>query len=56
MRRKPNRTVSKLPTTTHTAAEEPSSPVARTQPLRRWSVAELIARAVPAPPVDRASQ
>ena len=35
--------------------ENTSPPTAGPPPLRRWSVAELIARAVAAPPTDRLS-
>lgn len=33
--------------------EDSSPPAVAARTLRRWSVAELIARAVPAPPADK---
>ncbi len=38
------------------AAKNPSPPAAGPPPLRRWSVAELIARAFAAPPADGMSR
>jgi hypothetical protein len=35
-----------------TAADAASSPARRTAPLRRWSVAELLARALATPPAE----
>jgi hypothetical protein len=39
-----------LPANPPTAGEDTSPPAGAQRPLRRWSVAELIARAVAAPP------
>jgi len=39
-----------VPTHSRATGEEPSGPVGATRRLRRWSVAELIARAVAPPP------
>jgi hypothetical protein len=44
-----------LPAVPETAPEDVSSPAAGTGPLRRWSVAELIARAAPPPHADGVS-
>jgi hypothetical protein len=41
-----------LPADRPTADPEASSPAKRTTPLRRWSVAELIARAAASRPAD----
>jgi hypothetical protein len=53
-RRTPPTTLTKpattLPANPPTAGEDTSLPAARQRPLRRWSVAELIARAVATPP------
>jgi hypothetical protein len=48
----PTDEVNGLPADPATAAHDAASPARRTTPLRRWSVAELIARAVASRPAD----
>jgi hypothetical protein len=43
------------PTNSPIAGEDTSPPASGRPPLRRWSVAELVARAVAAPTADRMS-
>jgi hypothetical protein len=50
------RTEPVTPTNSPIAGEDPSPPATGRRPLRRWSVAELIARAVAAPTADRMSR
>jgi hypothetical protein len=48
----PTKPPSALPTNPPTAGGDTSPPAVGQRPLRRWSIAELIARAVAAPPAD----
>jgi hypothetical protein len=49
------RTHNRAPTNSPTACDDTVSPASGRPPLRRWSVAELIARAVAAPTAERMS-
>ena len=57
-RRTPQKTRTQPVTPTHSpiAGEDTSPPATGRPPLRRWSVAELVARAVAAPTADRMSR
>jgi hypothetical protein len=48
----PTKPASTLPANPPTAGKDTSPPAGGQRPLRRWSVAELIARALAAPPAD----
>jgi hypothetical protein len=50
--RTPSKPASTRPASPPTAGQDTSPPAGGQRPLRRWSVAELIARAVAAPPAD----
>jgi hypothetical protein len=48
----PSRPVDKLPANSPTAGEDTSPRAAAPAPIRRWSVAELVARAIAEQPAD----